>query len=79
MHFLQRLIHSYSMSSACLVHFKAQPVILQEDKSLTRSHGYMQKLFAEAKMQLKFSSQQRNFPKELFAVHMYALQPRIQA
>jgi len=48
----------------------------KEDSSLTRSNAYMQKLFSQAGLQLKLSAQQKNFPKELYAVHMYALQPK---
>jgi len=50
-------------------------VCVQDDSSLTRSHAYMLKLFSQSDLQLRFSAKQRNFPKELFAVHMYALQP----
>ena len=51
-------------------------IFVQEDSSLTRSNAYMQKLFTRSGMQLKYSAKQKDFPKELYAVHMYALQPK---
>lgn len=48
----------------------------KEDSSLTRSHQYMLELFKSAGMTLVSSAQQRNFPKDLFQVHMYALKPQ---
>ena len=48
----------------------------KEDSSLTRSHHYMLELFKSAGMTLVSSAQQRNFPKDLFQVHMYALKPQ---
>lgn len=47
-----------------------------EDNSLTRSNSYMMELFDKAGLDIMFSSQQRNFPKELFEVRQYALRPR---
>ena len=36
----------------------------------------MQKLFRQASLQLLYSTQQRDFPQELFKVQMYALRPK---
>lgn len=45
--------------------------------SVTRSHDSMLKLFADANMQLLYSAKQKKFPKELFAVQMYAVKPKV--
>lgn len=49
---------------------------MQDDRSLTRSHPYMLQLFEKSRLQLLSYAQQKNFPRELFKVHMYALRPR---
>ncbi|KAF5838956.1 alpha-N-methyltransferase NTM1 [Dunaliella salina] len=51
-------------------------IVDKEDSSLTRSNAYMQELFEKANMQLLYNVKQRQFPKELFEVRMYALRPR---
>ena len=43
--------------------------------SVTRSHEYFLTLFARAKLSVLKVKLQRNFPSELFAVRMYALEP----
>ena len=48
----------------------------QDDSSLTRSNQYMLKLFEAADLRVLLNVQQKNFPKEIFKVRMYALQPR---
>ena len=42
---------------------------------MTRSHEYFLTLFARAKLSVLKVKLQRNFPSELFAVRMYALEP----
>ncbi|DBA70624.1 hypothetical protein WJX79_002756 [Trebouxia sp. C0005] len=51
-------------------------VVDKEDSSLTRSNKYMLQLFAKSKMLVMYNVLQRNFPKELFPVRMYAIKPR---
>ena len=51
-------------------------VVDKEDSSLTRSNKYMLQLFAKSNMQTTHNVLQRNFPKELFPVRMYAIKPR---
>ena len=51
-------------------------VVDKDDSSLSRSNAYMLQLFEAAGMQVLYNVQQRNFPKELYKVRMYALQPR---
>lgn len=51
-------------------------VVDKEDSSLTRSNKYMLQLFAKSGMQVLSNVLQRNFPKELFPVRMYAVRPR---
>jgi protein N-terminal methyltransferase len=51
-------------------------VVDKEDSSLTRSNKYMLQLFAKSKMLVLYNVLQRNFPKELFPVRMYAIKPR---
>lgn len=52
-------------------------VVDKDDSSLTRSNKYMLQLFAKASMQVMHNVLQRNFPKELFPVRMYAIKARI--
>lgn len=52
-------------------------VVDKEDSSLTRSNKYMLQLFAKSQMTVLYNVLQRNFPKELFPVRMYAIKPRI--
>lgn len=51
-------------------------VVDKQDSSLTRSDAYMMELFTE-KCGAKVLSnvKQRNFPRELFDVRMYAIKP----
>lgn len=51
-------------------------VVDKEDSSLTRSNKYMLQLFAKSNMTVMYNVLQRNFPKELFPVRMYAIKPR---
>ncbi|KAK9812918.1 hypothetical protein WJX72_005771 [[Myrmecia] bisecta] len=48
-------------------------VVDKEDSSLTRSNAYMLKLFEWSNLTLLYNTAQRNFPKNLFQVRMYAL------
>lgn len=41
-----------------------------------RSHQYMVELFERSELQLMHTALQKNFPKGLFKVRMYALKPR---
>ena len=50
-------------------------LLAQEDMSLTRSNAYMLDLIKRAGMSVAYNVQQRNFPKELFQVRMYAVRP----
>lgn len=51
-------------------------VVDNDDASVTRSNEYMLDLFERANLTLLYNIKQRNFPKELFEVRMYALKPR---
>eukprot|EP00884_Botryococcus_braunii_P008316 jgi/Botrbrau1/17486/Bobra.0054s0069.1 len=51
-------------------------IVDKEDTSLTRSHAYLLQLFDEAGMEVVCNKRQRDFPKGLFEVRMYALRPR---
>lgn len=51
-------------------------VVDKEDSSLTRSNKFMLQLFAKSNMTVMYNVLQRNFPKELFPVRMYAIKPR---
>lgn len=51
-------------------------VVDKDDSSLTRSNKYMLQLFAKASMHVTHNVLQRNFPKELFPVWMYAIKPK---
>ena len=62
--------------TACTVIHSSLAVWAQDDSSLTRSNPYMLKLFEAANLRVLLNVQQRNFPKEIFKVRMYALQPR---
>jgi protein N-terminal methyltransferase len=48
----------------------------KDDASVTRSNAYMLDLFEKANLSVMYNVKQRNFPKELFEVRMYALKPR---
>ena len=50
-------------------------VVDKEDSSLTRSDAYFRQLFVHAGVRVASHAAQREFPKELFKVMMYALQP----
>lgn len=52
-------------------------VVDKDDSSLTRSNKYMLQLFAKSNMQVMHNVLQRNFPKELFPVRMYAIKPKL--
>jgi protein N-terminal methyltransferase len=51
-------------------------VVDKDDHSLTRSGAYYGDLFDRAGLDVVASAKQRNFPKELFEVRMWALRPR---
>ena len=46
-----------------------------EDNSLTRSNAYMLELIDKAGLSLRYNIKQKNFPKGLYEVRMYVLQP----
>lgn len=51
-------------------------VVDTEDASVTRSHAYNIELFtAKAGLKLAHTALQRDFPKQLYKVRMYALKP----
>ena len=50
-------------------------VVDDEDRSLTRSPVYMRSLFARAGAACVKEARQRDFPRDLFAVKMFALRP----
>ena len=58
------------------IHADHNFVCVQDDSSLSRSNPYMLKLFDTADLQVLLNVQQKNFPKEIFKVRMYALRPR---
>eukprot|EP00850_Spirogloea_muscicola_P002585 SM000010S04223 [mRNA] locus=s10:301142:303008:+ [translate_table: standard] len=47
----------------------------KEDSSLTRSDPYLRDLLRKSGLHLRLVRRQKNYPKELFAVRMYALSP----
>jgi protein N-terminal methyltransferase len=47
----------------------------QDDNSLTRSNAYMLDLIKRTGLNLRYNIQQKGFPKGLYAVRMYVLQP----
>eukprot|EP00850_Spirogloea_muscicola_P021564 SM000253S09053 [mRNA] locus=s253:32573:34498:- [translate_table: standard] len=47
----------------------------KEDSSLTRSDPYLRDLLRKSGLHLRLVRRQKNFPKELYAVRMYALSP----
>ena len=51
-------------------------IVDKDDASITRSHLYYQQLFQRAGLALAHTALQRNFPKGLFKVRMYALKPK---
>ena len=59
-----------------LMHAAVALRLQQEDSSLTRSNSYMLDLFRRTGFTLLSNVQQREFPRELFQVRMYALRPR---
>ena len=65
------LIAETADCNTCVKHACAQ-----DDSSLTRSNQYLLKLFETANLQVLLNVQQKNFPKEIFKVRMYALRPR---
>lgn len=53
-------------------------IVDSEDASVTRSHAYMIELATKmAGLMLVSTARQRNFPKPLFPVRMYALKPAL--
>mmetsp|Transcript_10622 Transcript_10622/g.30241 ORF Transcript_10622/g.30241 Transcript_10622/m.30241 type:complete len:255 (+) Transcript_10622:263-1027(+) len=50
-------------------------VVDKQDSSLTRSDEYMLELFKKCGATVLYNVKQRNFPRELFDVRMYALKP----
>ncbi|KAJ9140904.1 hypothetical protein P3X46_031496 [Hevea brasiliensis] len=50
-------------------------ILDKEDRSITRSDVFFRELFCRCGLHLYKSKDQRGFPKELFAVKMYALMP----
>ena len=51
-------------------------VVDKEDSSLTRSDEYMLELFTnKCGAKVLLNMKQRNFPRELFDVRMYAIRP----
>ncbi|KAK9902710.1 hypothetical protein WJX75_003523 [Coccomyxa subellipsoidea] len=53
-------------------------IVDPEDSSVTRSDAYLLDLLERAGYTLRGSALQRNFPKGLFKVRMYAAQPKVQ-
>lgn len=49
-------------------------IVDKSDSSLTRSDAYMLDLFARCGVKVLANERQKNFPRELFDVRMYALQ-----
>lgn len=52
-------------------------IVDREDASVTRSHKYYIELIEKAGMGLVHTALQKNFPKELFKVRMYAAKPKM--
>ncbi|KAF2205895.1 hypothetical protein GQ43DRAFT_159309 [Delitschia confertaspora ATCC 74209] len=52
-----------------------QDIYDEEDSSVTRTDQKFRKLFSQAGLQIVATEVQRGFPRELFAVRMYALRP----
>ncbi|PNH10655.1 Alpha N-terminal protein methyltransferase 1, partial [Tetrabaena socialis] len=50
-------------------------VVDSDDSSLTRCNTYMLDLFQKAGAKVLYNLKQRNWPKDLFEVRMYVLQP----
>lgn len=48
-------------------------IVDSDDYSITRSHAYFVELFRKAGLRVAHTSLQKNFPKQLFKVRMYAL------
>ena len=48
-------------------------IVDRQDSSVTRSDAHFKQVFARAGCTLLLEQQQKNFPKELFKVKMYAL------
>ena len=48
-------------------------IVDSDDCSITRSHAYFVELFRKAGLRVSHTSLQKNFPKQLFKVRMYAL------
>lgn len=51
-------------------------IVDKDDASLTRSHQYMVDLFSRSGLYLMHTALQKNFPKGLFKVRMYALKSK---
>lgn len=52
-------------------------VVDKDDSSVTRSNSKLLKLFKKAELEVLKQETQTNFPKEIFKVNMYALQPTV--
>ena len=50
-------------------------VVDKEDSSITRSHAYMMDLIQQSGLKVVHTQVQKDFPKELFTVRMYACAP----
>lgn len=48
-------------------------IVDSDDCSITRSHGYYVELFRKAGLRIAHTALQKNFPKQLFKVRIYAL------
>lgn len=53
-------------------------VVDKEDTSVTRSDAYFRDLFKQTGYQLYKTKLQKGFPKDLFAVRMYAISPELR-
>eukprot|EP00241_Pyramimonas_parkeae_P023394 CAMPEP_0114285158 /NCGR_PEP_ID=MMETSP0059-20121206/5032_1 /TAXON_ID=36894 /ORGANISM="Pyramimonas parkeae, Strain CCMP726" /LENGTH=265 /DNA_ID=CAMNT_0001406027 /DNA_START=36 /DNA_END=833 /DNA_ORIENTATION=+ len=52
-------------------------VVDKDDSSITRSDAYFRELFDKCQVEVIASEKQKGFPKELFAVRMYAMRPKV--
>ncbi|CAD7703852.1 unnamed protein product [Ostreobium quekettii] len=50
-------------------------VVDREDTSICRSHSYLLQLFARAGLAVVHTAEQSRWPKQVYSVRMYALQP----
>jgi len=49
----------------------------EEDSSVTRPPELLREIFVKANLRIVKEFKQNKFPKELYAVHMFALQPNL--